>query len=249
MPTLTVTHPHTRGDRVSRLQRLLKEYGCSPGAVDGDFGPRTAAACVAAKRKLGYPLAICAPTAGEALIGYLTGKKRRSPAMLARAAKRRLLARERRSKAKLRLRALGYARGDIGTHEGPNNLVKYNTWWTGHGNDGGAYCMRADSYWYVKAGSKAIDPRAGRFENTDYFLGRAQAGEHGLRVVAEPLPGDLFVIDFDGHTNPDHAGIVERVNGSQVETIEANATLADGRQGVGRHTRPRGQCWFVRFGQ
>ena len=249
MKTLTVTHPHTRGDHVARLQRLLKQAGANPGPIDGEFGPRTAAACVTAKRKLGYRLADCRPIAGEALIGYLTGTRRRSAAMVARAAKRALLARERASRSRLRLRALELARADLGTHEGPNNLVKYNTWWTGGRNDGGAYCVRAGSYWYANAGSTAIDRRAGRFENTDYLLARAQAGEFGLRIVDEPRPGDGFVIDWEGHTNPDHFGLVESVDGSSVETIEANATLADGRQGVGRHTRPRGQCWFVRFGK
>ena len=31
----------SKGDAVKRLQRLLRDFGYSPGAVDGDFGPKT----------------------------------------------------------------------------------------------------------------------------------------------------------------------------------------------------------------
>lgn len=59
------------------------------GQVDGDFGPQSADAAKKCKYDLGYTLASVQPTFGPLLRDYLTGAKRRSPAMLARARTRR----------------------------------------------------------------------------------------------------------------------------------------------------------------
>jgi hypothetical protein len=246
MQLLYVTHPLMHGLSVKKVQNLLHLNGFQPGPTDGQFGPRTATACTVAKRKLGYRLADCQPTAGDALVGYLAGTKKRTPAMQARAAKRAALARERASKVTMRQKALGFAKADIGIVEGSNNAVKYNAWWCGGRNDGEPYCVRAGAYWYKKAGSKTIDPRAGRYQGTDYLLEQAKHGKGGVQLVNDPKPGDWFVIDFDGRTDPDHLGVVEKMVGEWVHSIEANATLFNGQQGVGRHSRYRGNCWFIR---
>ena len=247
MRYLYVRAPMMKGDDVRRVQRALRDKGFKPGPVDGEFGPRTGTACAVAKRKLGYRKADCQPTAGAALLGYLTGTKKRTPAMVARAKARAAVDRETARRRGLRLGALVAAKADIPLYEGPNNDIKYNRWWGDGHNDGGAYCVRTVSYWYAKAKSLVISPSAGRFQNTDYLLDCAKAGKYGLRLVSEPAPGDAFVIDWEGHTDPDHAGIVEHAHESTVDTIEGNATLPNGRQGVGRHNRPRRQCWFIRF--
>jgi len=145
----------------------------------------------------------------------------------------------------LRKRALGYAKADVGTLEAPNNAIKYNSWWTGGGNDGGAYCVRAASYWYFKAGSVAV-ARGSRWENTDVLLADAKAGRNGVHLTADPDPGAVFVIDFDGHSDPDHCGIfVKDLGSGRFQSVEANALLANGKQGVGYHTRAFRNCWHM----
>jgi N-acetylmuramoyl-L-alanine amidase len=44
---LRLTKPRMKGERVKTLQRALKNAGCDPGPLDGDFGPQTAAAVTA----------------------------------------------------------------------------------------------------------------------------------------------------------------------------------------------------------
>lgn len=248
MPTLLLRYG-SRGRQVRELQRLLNRnryYKPRPRlVVDGVYGPRTASCVQAAKRRLGYEPDECLPVAGRRFLDYLSGAtpltaemRKRRRLRLARLAE---LARLR----SLRVKALALARDDIGTVEGPGNAVKYNKWWCGGSNDGGAYCVRACSFWYAGAGSSAV-VRGSRWQNTDAMLADAASHRNGLRLVHQPLPGDVMLIDFDGHTDPDHAGLVERVRGGVVDTVEANATLADGRQGVGRHTRAVRNCWFVR---
>jgi hypothetical protein len=140
------------------------------------------------------------------------------------------------------------ARADLGLREGPNNSIKYNTWWCApHPNDDGAYCVRALAYWAHEAGSKDVVRGASWWENTDAMLEEAKHRRHGLKIVNTPITGDFGVIDFDGHTNPDHGLCVEAVDAFYVHTIEANALLLDGTQGVGRHIRPRSECWFIRL--
>ena len=148
----------------------------------------------------------------------------------------------------LRLRALELARRDLGLREGANNKVKFNAWWTGGAEDGAPYCVRAGSYWYAKAGSEVVDPRAGRYEGTDLLLADAKAGRHDLHLTGDPDPGCGFVIDFDGRSDPDHFGLYAcDLGGGLFRSLEANATLPDGSQGVGYHVRAYRNCWFVVF--
>jgi hypothetical protein len=69
--TLHLTNPFMTGADVAALQELLAPY--HPGAVDGVFGPLTAAAIRRAKWALGYPDDRCDASAGPALVGYLQG--------------------------------------------------------------------------------------------------------------------------------------------------------------------------------
>jgi murein DD-endopeptidase MepM/ murein hydrolase activator NlpD len=51
-----------------------------PKGIDGVFGADTAAACVRAKRALGYPKKACLPTFGATLRAYLLGEQALPPA-------------------------------------------------------------------------------------------------------------------------------------------------------------------------
>jgi len=243
----------SKGEPVKTLQRLLNANSYRrvrrPLDVDGEFGPLTAASVQGTKFWMGYAKGDIEPVAGDFFLGLITDKvpipgeyaKRRKDRLerVAEGMAEQLLA------DKLRKRALGYAKADVGTLEAPNNAIKYNSWWTSGGNDGGAYCVRAASYWYAKAGSSAV-ARGSRWENTDVLLADAKAGRNGVHLTAEPDPGAVFVIDFDGHSDPDHCGVfVKDLGSGRFRSVEANALLANGRQGVGEHERAYMLCWFM----
>ena len=66
-PTL---FPGDRGDEVATLQQALVDSGFDPGAVDGDFGPRTEAAVRALQAAVGLDVdGIVGPATWEALLG------------------------------------------------------------------------------------------------------------------------------------------------------------------------------------
>jgi cell wall-associated NlpC family hydrolase len=66
-----LTNPYMSGPEVEVLQALLAPF--APGAVDGQYGPMTAAAVKQAKWTLGYPDAQVDETAGPKLVAYLQG--------------------------------------------------------------------------------------------------------------------------------------------------------------------------------
>lgn len=46
-PVIRLTKPHMTGTSVKRVQQALKKLGFDPGPLDGDYGPKTAAAVAA----------------------------------------------------------------------------------------------------------------------------------------------------------------------------------------------------------
>jgi hypothetical protein len=250
--TLHLTEPYLSGPDVLALQHLLADnrYGSFfRGEFDGQYGPYTAQRAAASKWHLGYAVKNIAPTAGPQLISLLGGQAALTPAMLQRREARIAAAREHRANpAKaLRLRALEIARRDVGIVEGYGNDIKYNEWWCDGDNDGAPYCVRAGSYWYAHAGSKVI-VRGSRYQGTDVLLYDAQHERNGVVLDPDPDPGCGFVIDFDGHIDPDHFGLyVSDAGHGLFNSLEANATLSTGKQGVGYHVRPYAQCWFIVF--
>jgi hypothetical protein len=74
---LGLTNPHVKGADVKQAQQLLTKnrYGSfDPGAVDGEFGPATAAATKQAKWALGFPPKACDGVFGPGIAGFLEGK-------------------------------------------------------------------------------------------------------------------------------------------------------------------------------
>jgi hypothetical protein len=74
---LGLTNPHVTGPDVKQAQQLLttNPYGnFQPGAIDGEFGPATAAATKEAKWELGFPEKACTTTFGPGIEGLLSGK-------------------------------------------------------------------------------------------------------------------------------------------------------------------------------
>ena len=239
------------GERVKTLQRLLNtnDYFKPRRRLtpDGQFGTLTCAAVQQAKYRLGYQNDDIEPIAGDALFDYLD-ETRPLPGEYRARRKARLAKIAAEAKNPLRLKALAAAKLDVGILEGPGNAIKFNTWWCEpHANDGGAYCVRAGAYWYAKAGSKAVR-RGSLWQGCDALLADAKAGRNGVHLTSDPDSGNGFVIDFSGHSVPDHFGLyVKDLGGGRFTSLEANATLANGQQGVGYHVRADAQCWFIVF--
>ena len=99
--TLHLANPLLAGPDVKALQKLLAPY--SPGPVDGQYGPLTAAAVERAKWALGYPERRCDEVAEPKLVAYLGGtpvpagfesrqEKRREQAAAAHVVRKRIVA-------------------------------------------------------------------------------------------------------------------------------------------------------------
>ena len=246
MRLLEIRRPLMRGKDVRQVQQLLTKAGYDPGPKDGIFGPRTGACCNHYKHDVGYKTGNCHPTAGGLLLVYLRGEKKPSAGMRLRALNRRRKSQEQRKRRKMRLAALAAVKAEIGTLEAPNhsNVIKYTKWW---GWGACAYCVIGISWvWITKVGSKAFR-RGYRWANTDAMLADAKAGRNGLHLLSKPLPGSPGVIDFDGHSDPDHAITCIRVEGAEVVTGEFNTTKDGTRlEGVWEKRRPlRNTWWFA----
>ena len=243
----------SRGARVKELQRLLNVNPFYKPArklvIDGDMRTLTCAAVQQAKHRLGYPAENVTPVAGQALFDYLAKNKPMPAAYLAcrkrRLEKVRAAARAESAQTRMRLKALEAIKAEVGIMEAPNhsNHIKYNRWW---GWGAVPYCVIGISWaWVVKAGSTAFR-RGSRWAGTDAMLADGKAGRNGLHLTSDPKPGCPGVIDFDGHTNPDHGITFAHDNGDGTcSTLEFN-TAKDGTylEGVWRKDRPLRDCWW-----
>jgi len=241
-----------KGPRVKELQKLLNSNRYRKPkrllAVDGEFGPRTAAAVQGTKFWCGYKKEDIKPIAGEFLLNILTNKIPLPPDNAQKRSERlqNVLDNQKAQTEidKMRLRALGIIKDELGEMERPNhsNKIKYTDWW---GWGPCAYCVIGVSWAWVKAGSKSF-VKGQRWANTDAMLEDAQDGKNGLHLTSEPDPGCPGVIDFEGHSNPDHCITFVKDNGNGTcETYEFNTTK-DGTniEGVWTKDRPLNQCWF-----
>ena len=145
-----------------------------PGPLDGEFGPRTAAACNHYKWRIGYPPGSCHPVAGGLLIEYLAGKRQPTARMRLRAAARRRKERQEHAtqgkRRAMRLRALAIIKGEIGTKEQGENVIKYSRWW---GWGAVAYCVIGISWaWIDPPLDLVVAPRPRLAGTADFGRGR-----------------------------------------------------------------------------
>jgi len=241
-----------KGPTVERLQRDLNTNPYTNSrklTIDGEMGPLTCAAIKSAKYWMGYASAHMDPDLKDQVAGEwffdLLEKNKSLPSIY----KTRRANRLEKAKANdtpqidLRLKALGIVKGELGTMEagGYSNVIKYNTWW---GWGAVAYCVIGVSYCWVKAGSVAFK-KGSRWANTDAMLADGKAGRNGIHITHSPQPGTPGVIDFSGHSDPDHAITFVKDNGNGTcETIEFNVVGSNGMGGVWRKDRPLRQCWW-----
>jgi hypothetical protein len=120
--------------------------------------------------------------------------------------------------------ALELAIADIGYTERPanSNMTKYGEW---YGMNGVAWCVEAVMYWHSKAG----DPLPYKTASCTALLNWYRANDPGC-IVKTPQKNDLGIMCFGAGRY--HIGIVERVNGRVITTIEGN-TSSNGSQDNG----------------
>jgi len=246
----TTLHYGSKGQRVKNLQwRINNNTFYSPRkelVVDGQMGVLTCSAVQQAKYRLGYSRASIKPIAGQLLYSYLSKQRPLPPSLrkrrAARLAKLELVKHRQSVQTRLRLRALEIIRHELGTMESPphSNHIKYNSWW---GWGAVAYCVIGVSWAWVKAGSTAF--KKGSFwANTDAMLADAKAGRNGIHLTNDPDPGCPGVIDFDGHSDPDHGITFVEDNGDGTCTTYEFNTSSGYMEGVLKKDRPLRNCWW-----
>lgn len=253
MPTKFL-HYGSKGPRVKRLQRGLNANPFHKLrhklVVDGEMKNLTCSAVKTAKYWAGYEKDDMDPDIRDQIAGefFFDLLERRTPLPDKYAVRRkaRILKRKQQDTPQrdMRLKALAAIKDELGTMEagGHSNVIKYNTWW---GWGAVAYCVIGISWaWVVKAASTAFK-RGSRWAGTDLMLSDAKAGRNGIHITSDPEPGCPGVIDFGGHSDPDHGITYVKDNGNGTcETYEFNTTGSNGMEGVWRKDRPLRECWW-----
>jgi hypothetical protein len=217
---------------VRAIQKRLTELGCGPGEEDGVFGADTMEAVelfqVRSLDTRGQPLIVdgnVGPATWAALFGEATVPPiANPPTPLAKA-------------------VLGVAGKEVGVMEEPlgsNSGPRVNQYLESVGDKGGLPWCAAFVYWCFEAAAEALKTRnpatrtAGAIdvwdEATQRGIHRIQAAEaterHGL-----VQPGMVFVIATGGGHG--HVGLVEKVEGVVLTTIEGNTNAGGSTEGIG----------------
>lgn len=223
--TLVLTSPMMRGNDVEHAQMMLRKRGYFVGVVDGVFGEITGRACSEAKYKLGYKTKNINPTYGSYLESFLTGKRKPTLAMRARAA-------QRNKKKTLGEQALAVAKQYVGVKENPpnSNRVLFSEWY----GIIGPWCAMFVTYCFAKSGSKAFE-RGSRWAYCPYMLQDARQNRNGLTIVSrdDVRTGDIALFSWNQNGVADHVGIVvtpPNPRGSFV-SIEGNTSTSSDSDG------------------
>ena len=128
------------------------------------------------------------------------------------------------------------ALAEIGVKESPanSNRQKYGK---EYGVNGTAWCCQFVWWVFKKAGAAALFYGG---KKTAYCPTLMQYYKSKGQIVKKNFePGDIIFFDFNGNGQPDHVGIVERVSGNKVYTIEGNTSVGNDTNGgqVMRRTR------------
>lgn len=113
------------------------------------------------------------------------------------------------------------------------NIVKYRSAVTGPGENpdaAEAWCADFASWVLQQAGAPIGKDGAGEDHTVAIIKWAKSAGLWQERATADPKPGDLVLIDWEGGTGVDHAAVVEKVEDGRVFTIggnEGNAIAPD----------------------
>jgi peptidoglycan hydrolase-like protein with peptidoglycan-binding domain len=258
------TTPFMRGDDVHKVQHYLKLK------KDGVFGPATASAVAAWKRRAGYPASHINPLIGVTGQQYLFGTRRLPVAFKIRAKSRAKAAKKAVAVRPARLKAMDLmvAWANSGVMESPSNSNKVPTLQalsrslnlsSFYTNMGWPWCAFAVMLAALRHGSKTATYglRRGKFNAlyTPDILYHAARNNYGMKIVgaSQAEPGDFVMINFPGgDPRVDHVGIVTKspVNG-WVQTVEANTSAVGSQDNGGavlRKNRPLSQVSaFIRY--
>ena len=133
-------------------------------------------------------------------------------------------------------KVLATAVGELGCTEWPpgSNCIEYNTEYYGREVSGDAYKWCMVFLWWVfrKAGESAAFFAGAKTASCGTFLRWYR--EQGLIVpVSQVRAGDIVVLNFSGTQETQHCGLVERVEGIYITTIEGNTSEAGSQSNGG----------------
>ncbi|MCP5158607.1 MAG: CHAP domain-containing protein [Gammaproteobacteria bacterium] len=229
---------------VQLIQRRLNALGCAhpPLTVDGDFGSKTEAAVRLFQARSqdgdGESLLI------DGIVGSLTWEALFGAASLPRV-------RVRPSEVPLLAKLLEIARKEIGVLEDPpgsNRGARVEEYLASTGLAGGYPWCAAFVYWCFAQAARELGADNPCINTAGVLDHWNRAGQAGIRRIthaqaeADPLliqPGMIFILDTGDPGGAGHTGLVERVEGGKLVTIEGNTNQAGGREGIGVFRRDR----------
>jgi lysozyme family protein len=233
------------------LQHRLNSLGCGPIDVDGDFGSLTAAAVRLFQARSvdndGSPLKIdgeVGPLTWEALFGSKT-VTRYTPA----AAKDPLL-----------MKAIEIAQSQVGVLEDPpgsNRGKEVDEYQRRVGIPPGNPWCAAFVYWCFDQAARALKINNPVIKTGGVLDHWNQAYDNGIRRVTldqakeDPslvVPGLIFIIDTGSPGGAGHTGLVERVDGGMLVTIEGNTNDVGSREGIGVFRRKKRKILHINKG-
>ena len=260
-PAFRLTTPLMKNAHIADFQRVLNRQFAAWKVdlrveVDGEYGPETRDAV----RQVMFGLGIATKALEDGVTPELRQRIRRPESRtrteLARARKRREWIRRlrRRHDGGGPAAALAYARRQLGVREDagrPNRGKAIDKWNVATGIPPGP-----NAFW---CGAFVNACLIGAGFPPDHVLAycpaiedRAQQGRDGWSWHAKPKPGDLALFTHrypDGRLDAGHVGIVERVEGNAIVTIEGNTspnTTSNNGIGVFRRRRPLPVRGFAR---
>jgi hypothetical protein len=219
---LHVATPLMSGPDVHHLQHQLTTLGYAPGAVDGYYGPATAAAVQAFQRDHGLQVdGVVGPQTWNA-IGSAKPHPGGPPVV--------------RAPSDLGKKALAEALKHIGVKESPpnSNDTPFGKWFGVNGvpwcNIFVSYCFAVGAGYDICHGFKG----AGVYTKGCTYVPTTEAWLRATgmwRGRTTPLPGDVAIYNFYG-TGADHIGIVESAgSGGAFNAVEGNTALGNDSDG------------------
>ena len=223
---------------VSLIQQRLNQLGTTvpPLKVDGDFGSATEAAVrlfqARSEDHTGEPLVI------DGEVGSLTWEALFGKQSLPRPTLRP-------SRTPLLDKVMNIARGEIGVMEDPpgsNRGEKVEAYLASTGLEGGFPWCAAFVHWCFEQAAHELGTDNPCIRTAGVLDHWNKAGRQGIRRVmhaqatGDPQlvqPGMIFIIDTGDPGGAGHTGLVERVEGGKLVTIEGNTNSAGGREGIG----------------
>ncbi len=223
---------------VRLIQSRLNQLGCAnpPLEADGDFGSRTEVAVrmfqARSEDSNGEPLMI------DGIVGPITWETMFGEGSLPRV-------HARPSQSPLLAKVLEIARNEIGVLEDPpgsNRGQRIEEYLASTRLGGGYPWCAAFVYWCFEQAAYKLgidNPCINTAGVLDHWN---RAGQEGNRRIthtqanADPQlvhPGMIFIIDTGDPGGAGHTGLVERVEGGKLVTIEGNTNEGGGREGIG----------------